>query len=220
MGMERVFKLPPTTQEAVLQELRRAIIDGEMKPGERVHQEALAQRLGVSRVPIREALRALEAEGQVVNKQNRGYYVAELTVSELEEIYLLRGLLEDEMNRRAVAHVDETIVKRLESLLAEMDDATKTRDVRRFVALNKEFHFTIFRCSRLPRFVRVIEVLWQNSEVYRSVYLNDPEVLRRVGEEHRLIVEACRRRDATALVEHSRRHRNGAVSRLASLLKD
>ncbi len=220
MGTDRAFKRPQTAQGTVLRELRRTIVEGELKAGERVHQEGLAQRLGVSRVPLREALRSLEAEGQVINKPNRGYYVAELTVSELTEIYLLRDLLEDEMNRKAAANIDGPALDRLELLLTEMSAASDVHDVRKFVELNKDFHFSIFRSSRLPQFVRITELLWRNSEVYRSMYLNDPEVLLRVGEEHRLIVEACRSRNAEALIELSRSHRSGAVSKLVSLLKD
>lgn len=87
---------PPTTQEFVLQELRNAIVRGELPPRQPIRQDAIAQRFGVSRVPLREALKILEAEGQVVYRPHRGYSVAELALSDLLEVYRLRQLLESE----------------------------------------------------------------------------------------------------------------------------
>lgn len=218
MASKDPFERPLTAQEAVTREIRRAIVARELKPGQRIHQEQLASELGVSRVPIREALRGLEAEGQVVSKPNRGYYVIELSLIELQEIYRLRRLIEDEMNHQAAANMDEDTVSRLENLISEMSEAEDDFDVRRFVSLNREFHFTIFERAGLPQFKRVAEILWQNSESYRSMYLNDPEVLRRIRDEHESILSACRRRHADGLVKQSSRHRDQAVARLQDLL--
>ncbi len=90
------FSRPPTAQEAVLVELRKEIASGALRPGEQVLQEAIADRLGVSRVPLREALKILEGEGQVVYHPHRGYFVAELSVADLVEVYRIRDLLEAE----------------------------------------------------------------------------------------------------------------------------
>ena len=90
------FRRPPTAQEAVLAELRRAIAAGELRPGEQVLQDALAERFGVSRVPLREALKILEGEGQVTYRPHRGYFVAELDLDDLREVYRIRDLLETE----------------------------------------------------------------------------------------------------------------------------
>ena len=98
----RPFRRPPTAQEAVLAELRRAIVTGELAPGEQVLQDALAERFGVSRVPLREALKILEGEGQVTYRPHRGYFVAELDVDDLREVYRIRDLLESEAVRVAV----------------------------------------------------------------------------------------------------------------------
>lgn len=217
---EESFRRPPTAQEAVTRELRRAILAGELRPGQRIHQEELAGRLGVSRVPIREALRGLEAEGQVTGKPNRGYYVTKLTVADLDEVYRLRALLEDEMNAQAAKNAAGATIDQLESLMAQMEQATEAHDVRAFSALNREFHFTIFERAGLPRFLRIDEVLWQNSEAYRSMYLNDPEILRRIRGEHLLILDAFRSGDSEGLVEQSRRHREEAVARLGHLLAE
>ena len=107
------YSRPPTSQEAVLGEIRRAIMSRELQPGERVRQEQLAERLNVSRVPVREALKVLEAEGQVTYQAHRGYTVVALSLEELEEIYLARSLLEKEMTCRAVPKVDAGLIRHL-----------------------------------------------------------------------------------------------------------
>ena len=104
------FRRPPTAQEAVLTELRRAIVTGELRPGEQVRQDALAEQFGVSRVPLREALKILEGEGQVTYLPHRGYFVAELDVADLREVYRLRDLLETEAVRAAVPRLTDADV--------------------------------------------------------------------------------------------------------------
>src|SRR5438093_12123886 len=84
---------PPTTQQFVLGELRRAITSGQLRPGTPIRQEALSEQLGVSRVPLREALKTLEAEALVVHEVHRGYFVAELSLEDLREVYRIREIL-------------------------------------------------------------------------------------------------------------------------------
>src|SRR5690606_28045233 len=87
---------PQTTQQYVLDELRRAILNRQLKPGEPIRQDALAEHLGVSRVPLREALKVLQGEGQVLYLPRRGYQVVDLSIGDLVEVYHLRRILETE----------------------------------------------------------------------------------------------------------------------------
>lgn len=114
---------PQTAQQFVLEELRRAITSGELRPGGPIRQEALAARFEVSRVPLREALKALEAEGLVVHHVHRGYFVAELSLADLEEIYRIRELLETEAVRTAVRRLPEGTVGTLEGIQREVERA-------------------------------------------------------------------------------------------------
>ena len=100
------YKRPPTSQEAVLREIRQAIMTRRLKPGQWIRQLDIANQLNVSSVPVREALNTLAAEGQVVHQRHRGYKVVELSREQLEEIYLARRLLENEATRRAVPKVN------------------------------------------------------------------------------------------------------------------
>ena len=180
----------PTAQDVVVREIRQAIMSRELKPGQWVRQWDLAERLKVSSVPVREALKTLEAEGQVTYEPYRGYKVVELSVEQLEEIYLARGLLEREVTRRAVGNIDGPLIQSLAASLARMDELAKAGDVLGYTEANREFHFLLFERSRLPRVCHMIGILWQNSEAYRGLIFG-PEWNRLAHEDHRAILEAC-----------------------------
>ncbi len=190
----------------------------ELKPGERVRQEKLAERLNVSRVPVREALKALEAEGQVAYQPHRGYTVVELSLEELEEIYLIRSLLETEATRWAVPKVDAELIQRLEALTAHMDELVKADDFSRYVEANRDFHFTLFERARLPRLYRMIEVLWQVSEAYRSA-ISDSTWGERAQKYHRALLEACKAKDVTEAIAIQDEHRSDAIVNITAFLK-
>ncbi len=141
----------PTAQDAVLREIRQAIMTRKLEPGQWVRQLDLAQRLNVSSVPVREALKTLEAEGQVTYEPYRGYKVVELSVDQLEEIYLARGLLEEEVTRRAVENIDDALVRSLEETLARMEELAEAGDVVGYSEANVEFHFLIFEQVGAPQ---------------------------------------------------------------------
>ncbi len=168
------FRRPPTAQEAVLAELRRTIVTGELKPGEQILQDALAERFGVSRVPLREALKILEGEGQVTYQPHRGYFVTELDVDDLREVYRIRDLLESEAARIAVPLLTDTDLDRLEAAADDVDRADQSGDLVAMTAANRVFHFTLLEAAKMPRLVRLSRVLWDATDAYRSFYYADP----------------------------------------------
>lgn len=200
--------------------MRRAIIARELKPGEHVWQEVVAERLGVSRVPVREALKVLTAEGQLVYEAHRGYTVTKLSLEELEEIYLMRCLLESEAIRRAAPGIDDEFTARLGALVEEMDRLSEAGDILGLIERNREFHLSLFERAGMPRLYGTIKVLWQNSDPYRSVFFNDPASRRRAQEEHRLVLEACERRNAEEIIATMDIHRTNAIADLAIILKE
>ncbi len=117
------FQRPPTAQEAVLIELRARILGGELPAGSALRQEDLAASLGVSRVPVREALRMLESEGHVVYAAHRGYRVAELSGADLEEIYALRAVIEDDLAARAMPAMTADDLAQIHAAYAVLADA-------------------------------------------------------------------------------------------------
>lgn len=210
---------PPTAQEYVLQRLRQAIISRELQPGAAIRQELLAEKYGTSRVPLREALKILEGEGHVTYIPHRGYFVADLSVSDLREVYIIRDLLETEALTRAIENVTEQSLAHFTEILTAMSHASASGDLATMSTLNRNFHFGIFELSEMPRLVRLIRVLWDATDAYRSLYYSDADNRAHVEREHQRIMAALVARDADALVSAHRDHRNRAVAVLETLLE-
>lgn len=204
-----------TAQQAALAHLRRRIADGSMAPESWIRQEHLAEQLGSSVVPVREALKVLEAEGLVRYAPHRGYQVALLSLEELTETYRIRQLLEDEVVRIAVPRLTAENFDRLDQAIAEMEAAAERDDTAAMIDANRELHFTVFEAAGRPRTVDFIRMLWQSTDSYRSVYYVDPEARDRVNREHRSIVEALRRGEVEQAVAELGQHRAHAVATLS-----
>ncbi|MFF8606942.1 GntR family transcriptional regulator [Streptomyces sp. NPDC015346] len=209
---------PPTAQQFVLEELRRAITGGELRPGDQIRQDALAARLDVSRVPLREALKILEGEGLVVHHVHRGYFVAELSLADLEEVYRIRELLETEAVRVAVARAEDGLTARLERIQREVERAADAGDVTEMAAANRRFHFTLIEASGMPRLVRLIGTLWDATDAYRSLYYTEHPHRELAVREHRAVISAVRHGDTAAAVQWLTEHRAHAVAALREIL--
>ncbi|MEV6247909.1 GntR family transcriptional regulator [Streptomyces sp. NPDC051742] len=209
---------PQTAQQFVLGELRRAITSGELRPGDQIRQDALAARFEVSRVPLREALKSLEAEGLVVHHIHRGYFVAELSLDDLEEIYRIRELLETEAVRTAFARMPEGTVAALERIQREVERAATEGDVPGMAAANRLFHFTLIEASGMPRLVRLITTLWDSTDAYRSLYYTEDPHRKQAVHEHRAVISALRHGDEEAAIRWLDEHRAHAVAALRRIL--
>ena len=209
---------PPTAQEFVLGELRRGIVSGELRPGEQIRQDALAERLGTSRVPLREALKILEGEGQVAYHPHRGYFVAELSSADLVEVYRIRELLEDEAIATALPLLTDADLASLEAALLAIESAAASGDIPAMTRANREFHFLLIERAGMPRLSRLIRQLWDATDAYRSVYFAEPANRDQVEREHRAILDAARRRDIPGTVALLHSHRDQAVQRVSLVL--
>lgn len=208
---------PPTTQQFVLGELRRAITSGQLKPGTPIRQDALAEQFGVSRVPLREALKTVEAEGLVVHEAHRGYFVAQLSLSDLREVYRIREILEAEAVRQASGRIDGPAFAALQAARREVEAAADAADVAGMAAANRRFHFALFEMAGMPRLVRLISTLWDATDAYRALYYAEPAHRDHVVREHRAILAALRgdAEDAVRLLDE---HRGNAVAALRDML--
>lgn len=211
--------MPDTIQQQVLKELRSAIVRRELPPGMPVRADAVAGRMGVSRIPVREALRVLEAEGLVTSRPHKGVIVAEMNAADLHEIYLLRGLLETEAARRAVPVLSGHVLDQLDQLVVGMDEALEADEITQMSDLNRKFHFTIYGESNLRQLLRLITMLWNQSDSYRSIYLANDEFCRQAQQEHRVIVDACHAREPERVIALLDEHRSRAEDAITGMLR-
>lgn len=209
---------PATATESVAAALRRAIVDRDLKPGDRIGQEEVARRLGVSPIPVREALKVLEGEGQVVYRPRQGYFVAALDATGVAEVYRLRELLEAEAVRAAVPRLDGERVDAIDESFAEADAALADGRVGAAIAANRRAHFILLEASEMPVLVRHVRMLWDSTEAYRALYYDAAPRRKSVARDHRAIVAALRARDAERAVELLARHRARALDALTPLL--
>lgn len=194
----------------VARELRRAIFDGTLQPGDRIGQAAVAEQFGTSRIPVREALQLLQAEGLITILAHSGARVARLELGELRDIYEIRERLEPFALSRSVPLLTDAQLDDLAERVAQIEQAAEAGDIGRWVELDRDFHLTAMSAAP-SRLLRMIESLWNGTEHYRRTYLVLPERLATALLEHTLLLDAIRSRrseDAAAiLLVHIRRTR-------------
>lgn len=206
-----------TSVQRAVEEIRRMLRSRELVPGQQVRQETLAARLGVSRIPVREALKTLEAEGVLRHEPHVGYAVARLNADELAQVYLMRRALETEV-LRALPKLSADQLRELTGLNEAIGEQVERVDVAGIVAANQAFHFAMFRLSGLDLVVDEIARLWRRSEPYRTVHLYDSASRSRVVREHRKMITALRRGDLEAVVALMDAHRDHTVADLHAAL--
>jgi len=194
--------------EQLYDELRTAIIQGRIPPGTRMSQVQLAGELGVSRTPLREAIRLLQREGLIEGERNRMVTVTGLSVDDLEAIYVMRILNETFAASVTVARMTDDDVAGLQRELERMD-ASAGDDMATWAEAHRAFHRGLMAgaAERLRRFT---DELWDHSERYRQLYLRQPSIWETGASEHAAILDACRVRDpdlvASRLARHLARH--------------
>ncbi len=167
---------------------------------------------------MREALRILEQEGQVTYLPRRGYFVTELEIADLEEIYGLRALLEGRAARLALGNLDTAGLERIELAAGDFVQAVRSGDVLAELAANRRFHLAILDSPDQPHTMRLIRVLWDSTEAYRALYYNLEDERYSAVEAHERIIEALRQRDAEQLVAQLDAHRERALTVLRQVL--
>lgn len=203
---------PKTREEIVADALRRAILRGTFVPGEKLDQQDVADSLGVSRSPVREALRTLAAEELVTIVPHRGAMVTERSVDELRELLFIRVLLEGAAARRAASAMDDI---RLAHLAGLIEAAAATDNHEDLLELNNEFHTTVYNAHPQPHLVALIQQLRNKVAPYNRLYLDQPGRKDEAWADHARIYDACRRRDGAAAEQETRRHLERVFEALA-----
>lgn len=174
--------------------LRQQILGGGLRPGDRIRQEEVAERLGASRVPVREALRILEAEGLTEHEAHKGARVPRLSQHEVDMVYQMRERLEPLALIESLDHLSDDDVARAEQLQEQIE---ANEDLDRFLELDREFHLLTYTGCTLDPLMNMVTRLWNSTQHYRRAFvaLSGPGRMWVVNAEHRLILDAVERRD-------------------------
>ncbi|WP_158581542.1 GntR family transcriptional regulator [Actinomadura spongiicola] len=199
--------------------LRERIVDGALRPGQRIYQEAIAEQLGLSRIPVRDALRQLESEGLVRFAPNSPARVAELDPAEFNEIYEMRERLEPLAVERSASNLTSEQLEEIHRILEKIEDSW--HDSERVLRLDRDFHLASMQAAGMPRLLRLVEGFWNSSQHFRRAYRES------VGEanvavikaEHFLLVDALDRRDGEQAAQIARNHIRRTRVRLSGQLE-
>jgi len=216
----KILPIPRQTLTGMTAEaLRERILRGHFPEGEPLRQDAIAEELGVSRIPVREALRQLEAEGLVTFNPHRGAVVSTLSLSEIEELFELRATIELDLLHRSLPRIGSEDVTRAREILDEYESALRNGDVASWGEMNWQFHSTLFAPADRPFTLGVAQKLHQQCDRYLRMQLALTHGELRANAEHRAILTAVRKKNAARAADLLRAHILGAGRALCSFLQ-
>lgn len=179
----------------VQKELERMIVSGEIQAGERLNEQALAQRFGVSRGPIREAMRALERAQLVSTRLNQGFFVREISVEEIAELYDVRAVVYGFVCQRLAERITEKEIAVLENYVEQMDAAIKAQDPVTYYRLNLQFHEESISIARHGCAQQTYQTLINETHLYRQRSLHNSGRMRESNQEHKDLIAAFKAGD-------------------------
>lgn len=183
-------------REVVFETMREAIISGDLAPGERLMEVQLAEELGVSRTPVREAIRKLELEGFVAMVPRKGAYVADYSIKDITEVFEIRAALESLAAGLACERATEQELEELQLLANQVWEMAKNNDIENIIQVDTDFHERIYQASRNSRLIQMISNLREQIHRFRSTSLASPGRLQDTLREHKGMVDAIIERDA------------------------
>ncbi|MCF4097990.1 GntR family transcriptional regulator [Maritalea mediterranea] len=202
--------------DLIFEALREAIFTGEIRAGEHLRQDALADMFNTSRIPVREALSRLEQQGLVKTERYKGTTVTSLSVDEVREIFEFRALLEGEVIRYAVENMDDETIEKARRACDAF--ATET-DSARYGELNRDFHYALYAKAERPYHLKIVSQALDRIESYLRAQLVLTDGMERARREHMGILNACSSRDADKAVALTRAHILGASESLIQFLQ-
>ncbi len=193
-------------RDVVFNTLREAILRGDLKPGERLMELQLAAKLGVSRTPIREAIRMLEQEGLAVTVPRKGAEVAKMTEKDMEDVLQVREVLDELAANIAYKQITKEELESLVAAMHEFEASTKTGDIKRIAETDMKFHDIIYHATRNPKLVNILSNLREQMYRYRVEYLKDDKTYPTLVKEHKEIVEGFLKKNKKQVAESMRVH--------------
>lgn len=200
------------SSELASQQIRRMILDGVLEPGQQIREEELAEACGVSRTPIRDALRMLELDGYIRKNETNRSFVASWSDEEIEDSFRLRSMLEGEAARRAADRISDEDIEELDKLnsyIAFTVSNAKGFDADNFLRFNRRFHAIITKAAESDRLTTLLSMLVEEPIVYKTIRKYSPTSLMSSVREHENLIMALRTRDSqwaeSVMVGHVRR---------------
>ncbi|MCD7922619.1 MAG: GntR family transcriptional regulator [Clostridiales bacterium] len=207
-------------RDVVFQTLRTAILKGDLKPGERLMELQLASKLGVSRTPIREAIRMLEQEGLAVMIPRKGAEVARMTEKDMEDVLQIRCSLEELAVRLACQNITQMEVQELRVAMEQFREKTTTDDIAAIAQADVNFHDVLYKSADNPKLLGLLNNLREQMYRYRVEYLKDSSIYKQLIEEHQLLYEAVRRQNAEKAAAFTRMHLENQTESMKKVIRE
>ncbi len=193
-------------REVVFESVRGAIISGVLKPGERLMEVQLAEKLGVSRTPIREAIRKLELEGLVVMMPRKGAYVADLSIKDITDVLEIRAALEGLASGLAALRITDEEIEELELTALKFHQAIEAEDFDGILQGDIDFHDKIFKATRNEKLLQINNNLREQVQRFRIMYINKSNKSKDLAKEHYAIAEAVSQRNMDMAEKLAKKH--------------
>ncbi|GMM84914.1 GntR family transcriptional regulator [Pseudoalteromonas sp. MTN2-4] len=208
-----------TRTQLVAEAIREKILSGEIKAGEPLRQAALAEELNVSRIPVREALLQLEAEGLVNFEAHKGATATQLSANQIDEIFDLRALLEAELLSHSIQKLTPRDLLEAEAILYDLEEAVERGDTQLATGkLNAEFHGKLYSKAERPQTAELVDMYSKNSERYVRMHILLAGGFATAPEEHRTLLDLCKQKDIDAACAFLKKHILSAKEDIKELL--
>lgn len=207
-------------RDVVFQTLRAAILKGDLKPGERLMELQLAAKLGVSRTPIREAIRMLEQEGLAITIPRKGAEVAKMTEKDMEDVLQIRCSLEELAVRLSCENITAAELQELHVAMEQFEEKAKTDNVVEIAKADVNFHDILYKASDNPKLLGLLNNLREQMYRYRVEYLKDRSIYPRLMEEHHHLYDALKAKDAERASAYTRSHLQNQAEAVKKIIRE
>ena len=207
-------------RDVVFNTLREAILRGDLVPGERLMELQLASKLGVSRTPIREAIRMLEQEGLAITIPRKGAIVAGMTEKDMQDVLEIREALEELSVQVACDKITDEQIAMLRETMENFKESLESGDIKRMAEADVEFHNVIYQATDNPKLINMLSNLQEQMYRYRVEYLKNPDNHDQLLQEHEAIYKGILEKDKYGVTQMIRRHISNQVDVVKHIIRD
>ena len=207
-------------RDVVFNTLREAILRGDLVAGERLMELQLAAKLGVSRTPIREAIRMLEQEGLAITIPRKGAIVAGMTEKDMQDVLEIREALEELSVQVACDKITEEEIAKLQENMKKFESSLESGDLKKMAQADVEFHDVIYQATDNPKLISMLNNLREQMYRYRVEYLKNPQNHEQLLKEHEAIYKGIVEKDKKAVTEMIRRHISNQVDVVKNIIRE